>query len=195
MDEIYQLLEPEIWSKEIVFGNVTYMDFEAYECAFCGRVHRGKQLSDMYVELYGSRFEDFVWLDIPEIVVTERVLALLERERITGFTSRPVHIVNGWRYGESPSLFQLKVFGSGGHLALEGGITRIDECQYCGYTAYSIPPDKMILVDPNQWDQSDIFIVPELPFYYFVTDEFVEVLKANNIRNYRLVGASWYVSW
>ena len=40
----------------------------------CARVSESR---DSTVELYGLQFEDFVWLDAPEVVVSEKLLTLL----------------------------------------------------------------------------------------------------------------------
>lgn len=191
MQEIYELLSPEVWQKDIVYGTIVAAEYQIVECVFCRRRWQGKQLSELSVELHGTDFRDFVWLDGPELVITARLADILVQEHLQGFLIREVKVVNQDKYPAVPKLVQLEVVGRGGQVASNAGVVKLDECKYCGWMRFAAPEGGVIVVDPEQWDSSDIFVTHEFPHSPLITGRFAQILSDNNISNFRLKPARW----
>lgn len=186
-EHIFLLLSPDERPDDIVYSNVSSVEYEIIECLSCQRRWQGKQLSDVEIELYGESLEDLIWSDGPEIIVTQNLLDLLQKNHILGFSSRRVSVNNRDEYTDLPKLYQLIVTGQGGHIQA----TILDECQVCGWVRYAPPSLNMLAVDRKQWDGSDIFALAEFPNYPIITDRFRKVLHLAHTSNYQLIPVSW----
>ena len=142
----------------------------------------GKRITDLSVTLPRYRVQDFVWTWGSECLIQDRVLELFRENRFSGFEVKPVRA----RYrrageGEPPRLWELAVTGWGGVAPALSGIKLVEECRSCGYLGYSSWTNAGGLLDPSEWDGSDIFMVWPLPRYIFVTDRVAQVARRHKL--------------
>jgi hypothetical protein len=108
---------------------------------------------------------------------------VLLQEQITGYELKAVRTYFRDRLVPTPQFWELVVTGWGGIAAGHSGIGLLSECDYCGHRVYSCFDRPQELIDPSQWDTSDIFMVWPLPRYIFVTNNVQRI-----IAHYQLSG-------
>jgi len=167
-------------------------------CPDCKRPIEIKQVGNLEIELMGSELEDFVWLDDPSIIVSERLKSILKNSNLSGFLFREVEIVYWWYQGDeqypledAPPLYQLVITGRGGSMLPQNKLAAESECKTCCKTRYKRLEDG-IFVDENKWDGSDAFYLDEFPGYSLFTDRFIGFLEKNDITGYTAVAADTY---
>jgi hypothetical protein len=79
---------------------------------------------------------------------------------------------------------RLLVTGWGGAARPESGVRLIHACPGCLHKEYSGLRDAGRLIDPEQWNGEDFFVVWPVPTYIFVTHRVVEFLEAPGVRSY-----------
>ena len=90
-----------------------------------------------------------------------------------------------------PQLHQFVVTGRGGSILPQNDVTVNSHCEVCNLTVYE-PLSNGIIVDPEQWDGSDVFYLDEFPGYILVTDNFKKFLSQNNIKGCVTIPSSNY---
>jgi hypothetical protein len=155
------------------------MDLETVKCPVDeGHQRAGKRLTDLSIRLPGRSIEDFVWTWYNECLLQDHVLHALEAERFRGFEVRPVKARFEVDRTEGPQrLWELVVTGWGGVAPPASGIKLLEHCNACHHTVYSGFRDAERLIDKNQWDNSDFFIVWPLPKYIFITDRVAQAIR------------------
>lgn len=152
--------------------------------------HRGagKRLSNLSVILPNPVVDDFVWTWYSECMIQESVLALVKREKFTGFEVEPIKA----RFANSPlsippPLWELVVTGWAGIAPGSSGVKLVQSCPRCGYRKYSGLTDPEKLIDESQWDGKDFFMVWPLPKFIFVHDRVAEFIRLMKLTGVRLV--------
>jgi len=158
------------------------MDLEQILCPVNpGHQRGGKRTTDLKIVLLGSHVEDFVWTN--ECVIQDRVLQLFRENGVTGFEAKPVK-ARFARSSEAPSvLWELVVTGWAGVASPESGIMLDKEksCPVCGCLHYTSSTDYSKLINLEQWDMSDIFMVWPLPRYIFITDRVRKLIESEGL--------------
>lgn len=199
----------ELSHPDSVRGRVEWdesMGFEQIVCA-ADPDHRysGKRLTDLSVLLTSKRVKDFLWTWFSECLIQDHVLRLFQDEGLTGFEVRPVQArmkvkarrrdpceVNpGLSASEAaeveiPKLWELVVIGWGGVAPEESGIRSTEARDAGGHRLYTFFDDPSRIIDENQWDGSDFFMVWPMPKYIFVTDRVAKLIRKHKLTGARL---------
>ena len=162
--------------------------FESLMCpADPGHRRTGRRLTNLSVFL-PRRTKDVVWSWLGDCLIQDKVLRLLQDHEITGYETRPVKAQwkRKWASHSSshiPTLWELVVTGWGGSAGRGSGvgIDASKSCTACGHTVYTDVTDYKRLIDGQQWDGSDFFMVWPIPRWIFVTERVVELLKTHHI--------------
>jgi hypothetical protein len=181
---LYHLTDPDKLVEDTIHGIISWARYEIHECVVCGRRWSGKQLSNLEIELFGTTVKDFVWVDSAVIIVTLKMVDILQRSEILGFDTLEVDVINSKEYSSIGPLFQVIITGSGGRAVDTASAQLIDECKICGWAQYA--PPNQILVRKEKWDKSDIFLIEEYPGFPLITQRFRNVLESNSIENYKV---------
>jgi hypothetical protein len=80
------------------------------------------------------------------------------------------------------------VLGKGGSLLPQNKVRIVSSCTVCGTIVYE-PSERGIIVDLNQWDGSDMFVMEEFPGYILITARFLEFSSAHQVKNYVAIPA------
>jgi hypothetical protein len=185
----FWLLEPSPAQRLAEWGPDT--DIEQIVCpAYDGHRRGGKRLGNLSVVVHPSGVKDMTWTWQSDILVSQEVLDLFEKYRVTGFeakrarTSYPKNIK-----APAPALFELVVTGWGGFAAPAAGVSLVESCPACGHKVYAIA-EPSHLIDAGAWDGSDLFIVWPLPRYRFVSDRLASILRQERVSGVVLIPAS-----
>jgi hypothetical protein len=128
-------------------------------------------------------------------------------EGFTGFEPRRVNLRWNPALGkELPELWELVVAGWAGVAPLESGIRRTERCVVCGLQYYTPFTDPTKLINEDQWDGSDFFMVWPMPRYIFITERVasfiqgakltgVDVLELHQMRTPRGFGPGGLRDW
>ncbi len=164
-----------------------------YEKIICpahdGHTRGGKRIGALSVIVHPLRVGDFTFIWGGDILVSQRVLDLFEKYRVTGFkaerakTSYPETIK-----GRPPDLFELVVTGWGGFAAPAAGAKLVKSCSACGHKVYTVAESSR-LIDAAAWDGSDLFIVWPLPGYRFASDRLANILRQEKVSGVKVVPA------
>lgn len=159
---------PAEWDADAIKSHSVYCPLNP------GHQRSSGRLNELTIILKSPRIGDIIWTWLSECIVTERIAELFDKERVTGFELFPVRvsrILHGDRdLSHLPRLWELQLRGWGGVASPESGIHLVESCEGCGQLYYSSFKDPSRLIDIDQWDGSDIFMVWPLPRYIFVTD-------------------------
>ncbi|MFA4986278.1 MAG: hypothetical protein WC712_06820 [Candidatus Brocadiia bacterium] len=148
----------------------------------------GRTTGELRVVIKNRGFDDIAWTFGRNCILQQHVLDLFFREGLTGFTTRNVHwrLKNNRMGPPKGPLHELIVTGWGGFARPDSGI-RLKEvytcCRQLIYTDVSRPAE---VIDPEQWDGSDFFMVWPLPVLMFVSERAAEVLTRSNLRSFEL---------
>jgi hypothetical protein len=157
-------------------------EFETVVCPVDeGHRRAGTRLSALSAIVDPSRAGDFVWLWGGEILVSQAILDLFEEYRATGFEAKRAKIsYSRPSKARMPDLYELVVTGWGGFAAPAAKVRLLESCPGCGSKKYSIAEPSR-LIDPKQWDGSDLFIVWPLPGYPFASDRLANILRQKKV--------------
>jgi hypothetical protein len=154
--------------------------------------HRGaeRQLGNLAIKITPSGVKDFTWSWMGDILVSQHVLDLFAKHRVTGFETRSAEVI----YPDSakvqpPELFDLVVTGWGRLAAPEAGMKIVKSCPDCGDKTYTIA-DRSRLIDSDAWDGSDLFVVWPLPRFRFASDRLANLLRQEKVSGLKLIPAS-----
>jgi len=129
--------------------------------------------------LGGARPKDIIWttIDHPIIIISQRIIDLLERERFSGWSTYPVTV-----YGKSEEIiegyFGLRVAGRCGTIEKGQSLLVQRHTACCTYSVY-----KGLYFDPETWDGSDFFMTPGREDWIFIGDAVKKVFGRKKIRN------------
>jgi len=151
---------------------------------------RGRRVvGGLSVILAPSAVRDFVWTWTNDILVSQRVLDLFKKYRVTGFQPMPAKTSYPKTIrARPPKLFELVVTGWGGWAAPAAGVSLVESCPACGDKIYAIAEPRR-LIDPAAWDGSDLFVVWPLPGYRFASDRLANILRQEKVSGVELVPA------
>jgi hypothetical protein len=177
-DEFYALEFPE--STRLLAKWVDdEMDLEAIICPVDpGHQRPGKRLTDLSISLPSGEMKDFVWTWYSECIIQDKMLKLLQENGFSGFSVKPVKpAFKEKNIKILPKLWEIIVTGWAGLAAPESGIRLLEECKACGALCYSAYTDPQLLINKDQWDGSDVFMVWPLPRFIFISRRLAQFLK------------------
>jgi hypothetical protein len=164
-----------------------------YERIVCpadeGHRRGGKRIGALSVVVHPSRIDDFTFAWAIDILVSQKIVDLFEKYRVTGFKAEraKVSFPKGIK-GKPPDLFELVVIGWGGFAAPAAGVKLVKSCPACGHKVYSVAePSRFI--DATAWDGSDLFIVWPLPGFRFISDRLAGILRQEKISGVKVFPA------
>jgi hypothetical protein len=165
--------------------------FEQITCSASElHLHAGRRLGDLGVTIDPAGIKDFTWTWPHNILVSERLLDLFLRHRVTGYEIRPATLSYSKRSpSKPPPMYELIVTGWGGIAAPGAGLKLAKWCPTCNHKIYSIAVPSR-LIDPEAWDGSDLFIVWPLPRYRFVSDRLANILREERMTGVKLIPAT-----
>jgi hypothetical protein len=145
--------------------------------------HRGafRRLSPVRVLLRGGSVDDFVWTWYSECLIQDRVLQLFRDAGLRGYEVKPAHARFRKPSRPVPKLWELVVLGWGGMARPESGVRLTSMCPGCGDMEYQGFTDATHLIDENQWDGSDFFMVWPYPVYKFVSDRVADLVRREKL--------------
>jgi hypothetical protein len=127
--------------------------------------------------------QQLVWTWHAELLIQEMVATMLLEEGFGTFELRNAKARFPCGISEAPTFSEFIVKGWGGIARPESGIELTEHCEQCGRTKYSGLTHPERLMDPVQWDGSDIFIVWPLPKFIFITDRVRQFLLASKLKD------------
>lgn len=131
---------------------------------------------------------DIIWSGWAQCLISDHVLKLFRDEGITGFEVHRADPRLMFPHDPKEAVFWLvTVTGWGGMARSESGITKIIDPSELGRLVYSRCINPAAIIDPQQWDGSDFFIVWPLPNYFWVTSKVASLLKKHKLKRFRLI--------
>ena len=143
----------------------------------------GDRSPKLSVVLPAAPAQQLVWTWHGELLVQQMVVTMLREQGFGTFELRNAKARLPSGIAGAPTFSEFVVKGWGGIARPESGIELIEHCEHCGTTKYSALTHPEHLIDPLQWDGSDIFIVWPLPKFIFVTDRLRHFLVASNLQD------------
>lgn len=150
------------------------------------------------IKLGGSRVKDFTWTWHNQCLIQDKVRQMFEEQGFTGFKVHPISAkwkrrpacqeVDGIENPslDIPTLWELIPIGWGGVAPEESGMHLIDVRPSDGRRTYSKFTDPSILIDENQWDGSDFFILWPLCGSIFISDRVAQFIKTEKLKGVTL---------
>jgi hypothetical protein len=123
---------------------------------------------------------DVIFSRLSECLIQERLKRIFEDAGLTGFFTRPAK-AKATMTGISFPVSELVITGWGGIASPASGIREVERCASCGLLRYSGIEEPSKLVDPENWDGSDFFMMWPLPRYRFVTERVVQVCRKHKV--------------
>jgi hypothetical protein len=146
-------------------------------------------LGDLRVTIDPAGVKDFTWTWLQDILVSERLLDVFLKHRVTGYEIRPAKMSYSKRSpAKPPAMYELIVTGWGGMPSSTAGLTVAKSCPACNHRTYAIAEPSR-LIDPASWDGSDLFIVWPLPRFHFASERFANILRQERITGVKLIAA------
>ncbi len=176
-------------SKDFAYKYIDYAESTDWEGIVCpvypGHQRAGNRIGGLEIELPDEGKRDFYWTFFSELVITDRLANLFKENNITGFELKPVKVVNK---KTTLKYWEFLPTGKGG----QSENYRLSyECEFCGQKYYKDvdePPEekftsvKRVLVNPDQWDGSDVFTVIGLIRHILITEKVKELIISNGIK-------------
>jgi hypothetical protein len=149
----------------------------------------GRRLGELRATINPAGIRDFTWSWSHDILVSERILDVFLKHRVTGYEIQPAELSYSERSrGKPPVMYELIVTGWAGMASSAAGLTLANSCPACNHRNYAIAEPSR-LIDPASWDGSDLFIVWPLPLFRFVSDRLANILRDERIAGAKLVPA------
>jgi len=194
------LQQPKPLVPEAVYGTIASGEtllFEITKCASCQQSRLGRQLRNIRLELYNTTLHDFVWIDSPEIIISEQAKNLFSTA-LTGISYRPIDIAT-WEIpdpvaqnrkdllAENKELKLYQVIPGSQIVSLKehNPLKNKFECTVCGLILYEPILNGFMLPD-NLAQLGELFQLKEYPGYLVVTDKFAEIVQKNQFGNFDL---------
>ena len=188
MAELFWLLRPPESGRKLATWNSVDMDLEGITCATIP-VHRraGKRLTDLSVVIPGLKVDGFVCTWYSECMIQESVLKMFRKEGFTGFEVKPVKVRFKRKTEiELPKLFEIVVTGWGGMGSAQSGLKLSYKCPTCNHMEFKGVKNFANIIDKNQWDGSDFFMVWPFPRFKFVTARVADFIRKNKMTGVKL---------
>ena len=130
--------------------------------------------------------QDFYWTWYSDCIVTVKVKQAILDAKLTGCEFQPTKVLghNGLE------LWELRLLGWGGMAPRTPGIHLLERCPTCRYLHYSCWADASQIVDWNQWDGSDFFMVWPLPRYIFISEKALAFFESNRFSGLKIARAT-----
>jgi hypothetical protein len=145
-----------------------------------GHRRAGPRRSELRVKVAGAA-GDIVWTWMTECLFSEKLIELVQSERLTGLTFRSAAVFAPSGKSLAQSYQEVIVTGWAGIALAESGIRLEESCPECGHLHYSCFTDPRKLIRDGQWDGSDFFIVWPLPRFIFVSSKVEKLFQQHNI--------------
>jgi hypothetical protein len=160
---------------------------EIIRCAVdAGHARGGKRLGIEDVTFKKTPDENaLIWTWTRDLIVSNRVLGILNAHGLTGFTADPILARTGVSALSEPPMFRLDVTGWGGVASEKSGVTRTKYCVECKYSQYLASTTLEDMFDPRCWDRSDFFFVWPAPRFIIVHERVIELLGKEEIHGWR----------
>lgn len=149
-------------------------------CPLSAGHQRSRRLSPLNVIVPCKSPPDVIFTWMSECLIQESVKDILEKEHLTGFSTRPAK-ARLLKTNAPITVFELMITGWGGMAPPASGIREVERCEGCGHLRYSGIEEPRDLIDPKNWDGSDFFMIWPLPNYRFVTKRVVEVCTKHGL--------------
>jgi hypothetical protein len=165
------------------------VNFEGVECsADEGHTRAGRRINELSIVLPGTSIEDVVWTWYTECLVQDHVLQMFKEKGFTGFEVRQVEAsFKRSAISAPPALWELVVTGWAGMASAQSGIKLVESCDACGLKVYSGSSNPNRLIDEDQWDGSDFFMVWPLPKFIFVSNHVAQTFGEAKWKGARIV--------
>jgi hypothetical protein len=171
------------WNPSVDLASVTCSLYPEHQRA-------GSRLTPLSVDLPKSMVErDFAWTWYSECLIRPSLGEKLKNSGLTGFYTRKAHVTH--KGVAFPNGFdELFAVGWGGIADPRSGVRLIESCPACGMLSYSGVTNWNQLVDWNQWDGSDIFMVWPLPRFIFMTERGAQILTASRLTGAQIIAVT-----
>jgi hypothetical protein len=187
MTDFYRFSYPSQFSKAALWDEGVEPDVS--ECPI-SLLHRGVggRSTPLKIVIRTKRVDDIIWTVYSECILQNHVFEVFLKEGLTGFTVRPVP----WRSDRKDlvppigPLRELVVTGWGGFARKDSGITLKKRYRCCGRLIYKDVTRSCEVVDPEQWDGTDFFIVWPLPKYIFISERVKDVLAKYKLKGFEI---------
>jgi len=155
-----------------------------------GHRRGGKRLTGLSVTLSSGRPPDFVWTWNSDLMAQAPAIAFLHEHGLTGFATHPVNARFVKRSSSPPpKLWELQILGWGGMAVEKAGISVVEYCPSCLHKKFKVERPQN-LVDPEQWDGSDFFMVWPLPRHIFISDRAATLLRDARLTGLKIIPAT-----
>jgi hypothetical protein len=160
--------------------------FTESPCPVTASHTRVRRTNDLRMEVKHSRHDELmIWSYGSYVVIHSQLADGLREAGLTGFRLRPASV--GFRDGRLVKEYsELLVTGWAGVARPESGIKLIEHCPGCFRRNYSPLEDADNLIDWEQWNGEDFFIVWPLVKFILITKRAAEVLRTLNAKSYSL---------
>src|SRR6267154_5661314 len=143
----------------------------------------GDRSPDLSVVLPAPPAQQLVWTWHGELLVQQIVATMLRENGFGTFELRNAKARFPFGTAQAPTFSEFIVKGWGGMARPESGIELVEHCEHCGRARYSGLTHPEHLIDPVQWDGSDIFIVWPLSKFILITDRVRQFLLTNKLKD------------
>jgi hypothetical protein len=126
-----------------------------------------------------------MFTEFHEYLMTSRARDQFITRGITGIDFVPTNSVSRLT-GKSLEVWEATVLGWGGQAAPESGVRMQEECAACHHRHYSSITNPERLIQLDQWDGSDVFMIWPLPAFMFVTERVIDLIVDSSI-----TGVTW----
>jgi hypothetical protein len=183
--QFYLLRAPESYRCRCEYAKSGVTVREEISCPLDpGHARIGRFYSNLNVVIPCSPPADFLFTWVSQCLLQEHVIDVMERAGLTGFWTKPAKAVLK-KTGESVTVSQLGVIGWGGIVPSQSGIRMDESCPGCGWTHWSDLTNPEHLIQPQNWDGSDFFIIWPMPAYVFVSERVFRVYNESGFKGAR----------
>ncbi|MBV9300958.1 MAG: hypothetical protein JOY62_00265 [Acidobacteriaceae bacterium] len=151
-----------------------------------GHARIGRFFSDLNVTIPCAPAADVLFTWGSECLIQGNTLAVMKAERLTGFWTKPAKAALK-KTGEQIPVYQLGITGWAGIIPAESGVRLREYCPECQFSNWSDLANPDALIDPQNWDGSDFFMIWPLPAFIFVTERVVQVFKDAGLKGAEFV--------
>jgi hypothetical protein len=180
--QFYLLGAPETENRLCKFASSRVTVREEINCPIDpGHARIGRFFSNLSVVVPGPPAADILFTWVSHCLAQQRVLGVMERERQTGFWTKPAEALLR-KTGEPIAVRQLCVSGWGGVVPAESGIRQVVFCPACRWIHWPELTNPEGLIQPRNWDGSDFFMIWPMPLFVVVSERVVRVFKDHKLK-------------
>jgi hypothetical protein len=165
------------------------LHFEKVRCsADWGHARPGRRLNQLNVLVPCKPVPDVMFTQFHDYLMLDRVREEFVGNGITGinFVSTKAMVK---RTAGGLTLWEAVAVGWGGHVSPKSGVHLEEECSVCHHRHYSAISDPERLIQLDQWDGSDVFMIWPLPKFMFVTERAARLITQSRITGINLLKA------